>query len=142
MKRLAVFLLLAITSFPVLAVTSYVPTDAERARWTMEDMSSWRIALKAYNADHKQYPAVSTIEQLRAAIEGVYMIKAPTTDAWGRAYRYSVDPTSGDYALVSSGADGVFQNEKDLTPGKTSSFDDDAVANGSAKFLFRSWEYR
>jgi Type II secretion system (T2SS), protein G len=142
MKRLAVFVLIAVTSLPLLAASSYVPIDKERARWTMEDMSSWRIALAAYKVDHKQYPAVSAIEQLRAAIEGVYMIKAPTTDAWGRAYRYSVDATSGDYALVSSGADGVFQNVKDLAPGKTSSFDDDAVANGSAKFLFRSWEYR
>jgi len=27
--------------------TGYVPSDAERARWTMSDMRSWVIALSA-----------------------------------------------------------------------------------------------
>jgi hypothetical protein len=43
-----------------LAADPYMPTDLERARWTMQDMKSWMIVFDAYKLDHKEYPRVTT----------------------------------------------------------------------------------
>jgi hypothetical protein len=121
----------------VLAGGAYLPTDAERARWTMSDMTSWRTALEAYAHDHKAYPAAATIDDLRKEIEGRYMIVAPAKDAWGRPYRYQ---RNGDgFRLVSAGADGTFDESTWSTPGRTESLSDDAVMSNEGRWLFRSW---
>ena len=50
----AAILFIASTAF---ASDVYIPTDAERARWTMEDMQNWKIVFDAYTIDYKQYPS-------------------------------------------------------------------------------------
>lgn len=123
----------------LLAASPYVPTDAERARWTMHDMKSWMIVFDAYKADHNEFPHVTTPEQARAIAEPVYIRKAPLTDAWGRPYRIEADGKT--FRIVSAGADGIFQTDLSQT-GKLSSFDDDAVATNEGKWLVRSWEFK
>ncbi len=119
----------------VLAGGAYLPTDAERARWTMSDMTSWRTALEAWAHDHgNAYPAAANIDELRKEIEGRYMIVAPAKDAWGRAYRYQ---RNGDgFRLVSAGADGTFDESAWSAPGRAKSLSDDAVMNERG---FRAW---
>src|ERR1044072_4104104 len=90
----------------ILLFAAYNPTDADRARWTMGDMMSWRTAIEAYATDHHAYPDVPSIEQLRDAVQPIYLSHAPTIDAWGNAYKY--EKTASGYRLVSAGADGKF----------------------------------
>ena len=124
----------------VLAGGAYLPTDAERARWTMSDMLSLRTALEAYAHDHgNAYPAVTTIDGLRKELEGKYTIVAPARDAWGREYRYQ---RNGDgFRLVSAGADGTFDESTWSTPGRVKSLADDAVLSNERRWLFRSWSF-
>jgi hypothetical protein len=44
--------------------------------------------------------------------------------------------------VFSAGSDGVFQSRADLKPGKNATTAEDAVADGTSRFFFRSWEYR
>ncbi|SRR5712691_6244928 len=125
--------------FSILAAGAYIPTDAERARWTMHDMQSWKIVFEAYKLDHNEYPQVKTLEEARAIGEPRYIRHAPMNDAWGNTYRIEADGKS--YRIVSAGADGVFQT--DISAGGVlQSFNDDAVATETGKWLFRSWEMK
>jgi hypothetical protein len=117
----------------------YVPTDAERARWTMSDMMSWKIVFDAYKADHKEYPVVKTVEEARLAGEPVYIRHAPMADAWGRPYRIESDGAT--FRVVSAGADGIFQSDI-AKNGKLESFNDDAVVSNEGRWLSRSWEIK
>ena len=134
---LAVFLFTS----AALAADVYTPTDAERARWTMDDMMTWRTAIQAYATDHHEYPDVKTIEQLQAAVEPIYIIHAPLHDAWGHAYRYErLTPTT--FRLVSAGVDGQFDESSWSTAAKKLSFDADAVVTSEGRWMFRSWEFK
>ena len=139
MKRITlaslVLLLLPTASF---AGSSYVPTDAERARWTMGDMQTWRICLEAYKIDHGSYPPASSVEELRAMVEPIYVKRAPLTDAWGNPYRYSVD-AGGAARIISAGADGKFDEPTWSIEGQSDSYDADAVMSPTARWMFRSW---
>lgn len=136
MKKTILIVLALVTSTTVLA-GNYAPTDGERARWTMSDMMSWRTALKAYAKDHHAYPAAANIEELRKALEGKYMAVAPVHDAWGRAYRYE---RHGDgFRLVSSGADGSFDEATWSRKGIATSLNDDAVMTSESGWLTRFW---
>ncbi len=123
----------------VFATDVYVPSDAERARWTMSDMISRKTVLEAYAIDHQQYPVIKTLEEARALSEPIYIRHAPVADAWGRPYRIECEGKS--YRIVSAGADGVFQD--DMSAGGTlKSFNDDAVAANQGRWLFQHWEMK
>jgi hypothetical protein len=121
------------------ADSPYVPSDAERARWTLQDMRSWRIALDAYKIDHKAYPAATTLDEARAAVQGIYIKSVPMHDAWGRPYLY--EKTETGFRLVSAGADGKFDKSSWTTPGPQGSLHADAVMTEEGKFWFRSWSF-
>jgi len=121
----------------LLAAAPYIPTDAERARWTMHDMQSWKIVFEAYKTDHNEYPRLTTIEEARAIGEPVYIRKAPMHDAWGNPYRIESDGKS--FRIISAGADGVFQSDISQK-GTLTSYDDDAVATNEGRWLVRRWE--
>ena len=89
MKRIA-----AAVVFTLLSMGAYVPSDAERARWTMHDMMSWKTVFEAYYTDHKEYPHISTVEEARAIGEPTYIKAAPMHDAWGNPYRIEADGDS------------------------------------------------
>src|SRR5437762_2565613 len=75
----------------ILLLGAYNPTDAERARWTMHDMQSWRICFAAYKSDHGVYPAVSSTEAAKSLFEPIYVQHLPMTDAWGHPYDVESD---------------------------------------------------
>ena len=122
-----------------LAAEPYSPTDAERARWTMQDMKSWMIVFEAYKADHKEYPHVTTLEEARAIGEPIYIRVAPMHDAWGHPYRVEADGAT--FRIVSAGADGVFQSDVSQK-GPMKSYNDDAVGTNEGKWLVRYWELK
>ena len=128
------------TLIAILTMAVYVPTDAERARWTMHDMMSWKTVFDAYATDHNEYPHVSNVDEARSIAEPVYIKAAPMTDAWGNAYRIEADGKS--YRIVSAGADGVFKPETWTTGGTNASFNDDAVVTNQGKWWFRRWEFK
>ena len=129
-----------ITLLLMLAQDPYVPTDAERARWTLQDMQSWRIALEAYKTDHNSYPAGTTLEEAVAAVEPKYIRKAATNDAWGRPYLY--ERVGDGFRLVSAGADGEFNRGSWTTGARDLAPEADAVISDAARFWFRSWAFR
>ena len=136
MKQALLAFLLLIAAATASAAESYVPTEAERARWTMFDMYSWKIAFLAYKTDHHVFPTVKTLEDARSAVEPMYILHAPMTDAWGHAYRIESD--ANGFRVVSAGADGVFESDVS-NGGALTSFNDDAVATESGNWLFRRW---
>lgn len=139
MKRTLLVTVLLLAAAAASAADSYIPTDAERARWTMFDMRSWKTAFYAYKTDHNVYPTVKSLDEARAAVEPMYIRHAPMTDAWGNPYR--IESNASGFRIVSAGADGVF--ESDVSKGGTlPSFNDDAVATESGNWLFRYWEMK
>ena len=125
---------------PLFAGDAYQPTDAERARWTMLDMGSWRTCFDAYKLDHGKYPELKSTEEARVAFEPVYVRHLPMTDGWGHAY--AVDSSAGTYAVVSAGADGKFDRHTWSAGGTLQSFDEDAVITNEGRWLFRHWDFK
>src|SRR5258708_4219838 len=139
-KTLLAALFVMIVSPLFAADGSYTPTDAERARWTMFDMASWRTCFDAYKSDHGKYPEVKTTEEAKAAFEPIYVAHLPMTDAWGHAY--VVESSATSYSVVSAGADGKFDKQSWSTGGTLQSFDEDAVITNQGRWLFRHWNMK
>lgn len=138
MKHTLLALIIATVVSPLFAADGlYVPTDAERARWTMSDMVSWRICFAAYKLDHGKYPEVKSPADAKAAFEPVYILHLPTMDAWGRPYAVASDASS--FTVASAGADGKFDKQSWSVGAALESFDDDAVATQEGRWLFRHW---
>ena len=136
---------LAVIGFRTSALTAsptalYVPSDAERARWTMSDMRSLATAVEAYAVDHKAYPSTATFEAVIALIQPSYMRKAPATDAWGHAYVYVPSQDGRSYRLVSAGSDGTTDPGTWSEAGALSSFDEDCVFDSG--LVVRPWPFR
>ena len=92
MKKALLTLMLVTLATPLFAANGpYAPTDLERARWTMDDMVSWRICFAAYKQDHGKYPDVKSAAEAKAAFEPIYIVHLPITDAWGNAYAVEWD---------------------------------------------------
>ena len=141
MKKTLLALTLAVIVMPVFAADGpYVPTDAERARWTMQDMNSWKICFAAYKQDHGKYPEVKSASEAKAAFEPVYISHLPLTDAWGRAY--AVESGADVFTVASAGADGNFDRKSWSTPDGALPFDADAVASNEGRWLVRRWNQR
>ena len=118
----------------------YLPTDAERARWTFFDMRSLGIAMEAYRTDNGVFPDAATLEEAIAAIEPIYIRKAAVHDAWGTRFKYVPEPDGAGYMIVSAGADLEFKEESWPHDGEAEQFEEDAVLK-SGKFT-RSWALR
>lgn len=132
--------LVLITALVLFLLAAYNPSDAERARWTMSDMVSWKITIEAYAKDHGSYPEAATLEQLRDAVQPIYISHAPMVDAWGNPYRYERHATG--FRVVSAGADGRFEAATWTTGAKKLPYDADAVVTNEGRWLFRSWEFQ
>ena len=132
---------LMFAAMPLVAANGpYAPSNAERARWTMGDMVSWRICFAAYKQDHAKYPEVKAIEEAKAAFEPVYVAHLPMTDAWGNAYAVQSDASS--FTVVSAGSDGKFDRKSWTAAGALQSFDEDAVATSEGRWLLRHWNLK
>lgn len=149
MKKVLPALMLAVSALclsttplpaPEEAGEPYVPTDAERARWTMADMRTLAIALSAFHTDNGRYPDGETLQAAIPDIEPSYVRKAPSRDAWGTPFKYVPDPGGSGYLLVSAGADLAFDASTWSTETKAASFGEDAVVR-TGDFT-RVWVYR
>lgn len=121
-----------------LAAAAYVPTDAERARWTYMDMRSIQTAIEAYATDHNRYPDVKDINALLPLVQPIYIMALPAHDAWGNAYR--IEATEKSYRIISAGSDGTFDESSWSAPAKNLPFTADAVID-HGKFI-RSWAFK
>ena len=129
---------LALMTSTVLGAGPYSPSDAERARWTMQDMRSWAICLKAHKIDHGQYPVASSMDELRKAVEPTYIAVAPMRDAWGTPFQGS--STAEAYQVVSAGSDGELSPDQWATAAKDIDFAADAlIEQTGGMMLRRSW---
>jgi hypothetical protein len=128
---------IALVAFPLFAGDAYQPTDAERARWTMLDMASWRTCFDAYKTDHGKYPEVKSAKEAKAAFEPVYVAHLPVTDAWGHAY--AVESNANSFTVASAGADGKFDKQSWSVGATLQSFNEDAVATNEGRWLLRHW---
>ena len=127
-------------ALPALTQQAQPPaTDADRARWTMSDMRSLATAVEAFAVDHNEYPKGTTLDAIAAAIEPVYIRKAPRRDAWGYPYLYECKD-GRSYTIVSVGADGTRDQGSSAPTAAANSYAADAVfADGQ---FVRSWAYR
>lgn len=132
MKSIAVILSLSF-------VFAYLPTDAERARWTMNDFRSIATAAEAYKTDYNGYPQASSMEELQKLVQPLYIKSLPMHDAWGTPYRYISDGKT--MTIVSAGADQKFNEASWKTPAKwMAAFDEDAVWSNDS--FVRNWDYK
>ena len=139
MRTVTLIVLALVFAASVSAVEPYLPSDAERARWTMSDLSSWHICFEAYKTDYDRYPT-GTAAGIRAALEPVYIRHLPMNDAWGRPYRVESDGKT--YRIVSAGSDGRFDEPTWSEAAHDLAFEADAVAGSGKRFLTRAWTYR
>jgi hypothetical protein len=139
MRTLTLIFMALVFAASVSAVEPYLPSDAERARWTMSDLLTWQICLDAYKTDYNHFPA-GAVDQVRTVLEPVYITHLPLTDAWGHPYRIESDGKS--YRIVSAGSDGRFDETTWNEPAKHLPYDADAILASGTQGLTRAWKYR
>jgi len=108
-ELLIVIIILAVLAG--IAIPSYLTITARaKESGTETEMANIATALELYKADNNSYPSVSTISDLKKALEdGNYMTNVPTQDKWGNNYSYSsTDGTT--YTLTSQGKNGKDDN--------------------------------
>lgn len=100
--------------------------DRAKQKRTMADLRSVGSAIEQYAIDNTDYPVVSTINALEAALIPIYAETISTLDGWGNGY--VIDSIAWEYTLSSAGKDGGSIN---LIGGSTSNFNDAIIfANG------------
>lgn len=121
----------------------YMPTDAERARWTMADMRTWALAILSYHEDNGKFPPAKNVAELRKYAVPKYLKFAAGKDAWGTPFHYSVSGDGSHFILVSAGADGAFEGRSWRTEGADmKDYAADALVNDSTGMkMFRSWAF-
>ena len=139
MTRLFASAILMVISF--LTMASEVVTDADRARDTLYRMRAVRTAVEGYAGAHNAWPRAKSMEELRDLVQPQFVKMLPMRDSWGTPFIYELDSNVG-YRLVSAGADREFDRKTWSTGGQTTSFNDDAVANGDRAGFFRAWELK
>lgn len=116
----------------------YVPTDAERARWTLSDMRSLELAFHAYHVDRGRYPEGAGIEQAVAAVLPSYVRSISIHDAWGTPFEYVVSADGASYTLASAGAGGEFDRATWKEEGEFEDFGEDSVVTDGE--VTRRWQ--
>ena len=105
---------------------------------TMSDMRALATAVEAYAVDNNVYPAATcnaglftngTYNPLSTGsftnLTPTYIAQPPKTDGWGRFMDYALDASSNNYAIRSSGRDGVANGT--VNCGTTTNFNDDII---------------
>lgn len=137
------FLWLSLTVLAAPNLTNAI--HRSRQRQTMGCLRTVMTAVEAYAVDHNSYPEAKRIDALARALEPVYVVHLPRTDAWGWPLDYrSISPsakegtgpagmssvvTSHCYVVRSPGRDGVFEHADPFAckGGPTNGFDRDIV---------------
>jgi len=109
-----------------------------RQKRSMGDMKTIATALESYATDQNLYPAAAalalpsglslptgTIGAMAGSIAPTYLRAVPLADGWSSFFRYGTSPSNSDFALCSSGGDGV--PETSPAGGATTSFNADII---------------
>ena len=83
--------------------------DRSRRSSTQADMRSIANALERYAADHRGYPVVPLLGELRPEFVPEYLKSLPTRDGWGNPLVYEAGNRGATYVLRSPGKDGLFE---------------------------------
>jgi general secretion pathway protein G len=109
-----------------------------RQKRTMADMKTVATAIEAYAVDWNSYPAAAgfmmpsglslptgTLGSVSGSISPTYLRMLPLVDGWNSYFMYGSSTTESDYALRSTGADGIAET----TPafGATTDFNADII---------------
>ncbi len=105
---------------------------------SMGDMKTIATAIEAYATDQNFYPAAaaialpsglslptSTIGTISGSINPTYIRTVPLIDGWNSFFRYGTSASKTDFAVLSTGADGV--PETSPIGGATTSFNADII---------------
>ncbi len=79
--------------------------DRGKQKRTMADMRSIGTAIESYAVDNNLYPVATSVAQLTAAVQPIYIKTMPTKDGWSNDW--SVTCTTADYTIASNGKDGT-----------------------------------
>jgi type II secretory pathway pseudopilin PulG len=102
---------------------------------TMADIRTMGVAVESYAVDNNVYPRAASVEELTPLLVPKYAASIAHEDGWKKALRYRcADETCSGYAIMSSGADGVFEHEQGSEYEKitTMNFDCDIVFRNGA----------
>ncbi|MCP3980411.1 MAG: prepilin-type N-terminal cleavage/methylation domain-containing protein [bacterium] len=107
--------------------------DRGKQKRTMADIRSVGTAVESYSIDNNNYPKASTTyTNLTAALEPLYIRKAPINDGWNNALQVGVDAGGTNYTLCSPAKNGGTTDCKTANGGAQTSFEDDITfSNGS-----------
>jgi type II secretion system protein G len=105
---------------------------------SMGDMKTIATAVEAYATDHNFYPAAAalalpsglslptaTIGVISDSLNPTYVRAVPLVDGWNSFFLYGTSTSRSDFALRSTGADGV--PEASPVGGATTNFDADII---------------
>ena len=114
------------------------PNPADMQKRAMGEIRNIATACQSYATDHRQYPSWGQgqspqdrwieVSRLAPALAPAYIKQLPTTDPWGQPYWYAVGRAGRDFAVLSSGSDGVVQASRiSLDVTTTQCFESDII---------------
>ena len=127
----------------IVIVNLFNAIQRARQKRSMGDMHTIAVALESYATDQNYYPAAAalalpsglalptgTIGAIAGSISPTYIRVVPFQDGWNSYFLYGTSPSKSDFALCSSGADGV--PETSPVGGATTNFNADIIlVNGA-----------
>src|SRR5664279_3390291 len=104
----------------IATVNLFNAIQRSRQKRSMGDMHAVAVALESYATDQNYYPAAATLAlpsglslptgtlgAIAGSIAPTYLRVVPFADGWSSYFLYGTSPSKSDFALCSSGADGV-----------------------------------
>jgi len=117
--------------------------DRARQRRSMADMRSLASAMEAYAADFDRYPPsaaftlpvgldlpTDTLQTAKVYLQPTYLLMVPVADGWNSWFLYGTTSSMSDYAIRSSGLEGVPQTDPAYGP-STDFRNDIILVNGT-----------
>ena len=108
--------------------------DRGKQQRTMSEVRALGGAIQAYAVDNDIFPVASTMSTLVGVLQGDYVTRVKTTDAWGNTFVYT--GVALDYTIGSPAKDGGSTLVVVGGGGKTSNFTDDIIYS---KGTFVQW---
>ena len=108
--------------------------DRGKQKRTMAEIRALGGAIQAYAVDNDLFPVASTMSALVGVLQGEYVTRVKTTDAWGNTFVYA--GATLDYTIGSPGKDGGTTLVVVGGGGETSNFIDDITYS---KGTFVQW---
>jgi len=122
----------------IAVVNMFSAIQRAKQKKSMGDMKTIATALEAYAMDQDMYPAAAafslpsglslpagTFGAIAGSLAPTYVRVVPMLDGWNSYFLYGANATRSDFALCSSGADGV--PETSPVGGATTNFNADII---------------